>query len=124
MIKHEDYKFSFDEKACKSCGGKCCTGEHGAIWVSKDECEAFANALNLPLSEFEARFTHRIYGRTSLREKPYIDGYACVFFDETTKGCRFYEIRPQQCRTFPFWECYKSDFRELKQECKGVKSEF
>jgi len=27
-----------------------------------------------------------------------------VFFDGKTRKCRVYQVRPRQCRTWPFWE--------------------
>lgn len=31
-----------------------------------------------------------------------------------------YEVRPTQCRTFPFWDYFKTRVDELKLECPGV----
>ena len=46
-----------------------------------------------------ARYTRRVDGGLSLREEA--DG-RCVLF-ESGSGCRAYEARPRQCRTWPFW---------------------
>ena len=48
---------------------------------------------------FLARYTRRVDGGLSLREEA--DG-RCVLF-ESGAGCRAYEARPRQCRTWPFW---------------------
>jgi len=48
---------------------------------------------------FVSRYTRRVDGGLSLREEA--DG-RCVLF-ESGLGCRAYEARPRQCRTWPFW---------------------
>lgn len=50
-------------------------------------------------ADFLASHTRRVDGRLSLREES--DG-RCVLFEGGT-GCRAYEARPRQCRTWPFW---------------------
>ena len=91
------FDFSFDESKCASCGGKCCVGESGYIFLFK------------------------VGTKFSIKEKPYENGFACVFFDEKNKNCGVYEFRPSQCRSFPFWEHFKDNFDELEQECIAVK---
>jgi Fe-S-cluster containining protein len=34
--------------------------------------------------------------------------------------CKIYNSRPKQCRTFPFWEDFKNNTKELIKECPGV----
>ena len=48
---------------------------------------------------FLSRYTRCVDGGLSLREEA--DG-RCVLF-ESGLGCRAYEERPRQCRTWPFW---------------------
>lgn len=84
---------------CTRCG-KCCTGEPGFVWVNDEEVQAIAERLELPLDEVLGRFTRLVNGRRTLREKLNND---CVFY-ESDRGCTLYDIRPRQCRTWPFWE--------------------
>ena len=58
--------------------------------------------------------------RFSIKEIAYDEGHACVFFDFEKKGCKIYEARPTQCRTFPFWEYFKNNQEELEAECPGI----
>jgi len=44
-----------------------------------------------------------------------------LFFDEAQRNCGIYELRPKQCRSFPFWEYFKTHTKELEEECIGVK---
>jgi Fe-S-cluster containining protein len=80
--------------------GKCCTGAPGYVWVNDDEIAAIADFLKLPLEQMVALHTRIEKGDRSLREKANGD---CAFYDKTA-GCTIYEVRPGQCRTWPFWE--------------------
>lgn len=120
MIVKSGFEFSFDESACAACGGKCCTGESGNIFVSHDEIVNISNFLKLSQEEFRKKYLHKVGFKLSLNEVKYQDGFACVFFDTEQKNCSIYEQRPTQCRTFPFWEYFKTHKEELKKECMGV----
>ncbi len=121
MVKEVGYKFSFLPTACQSCGGACCIGESGYIWVTRQEIEAIAEYLMLPLEDFAKHYLLRAKNRYSLKElKDEELGYACIFFDKEKRGCSIYSVRPKQCRTFPFWEQFKDDTTELVKECPGV----
>lgn len=85
---------------CTQCGD-CCTGDPGYVWVSLSEREQIAGFLEIPLERFEQEYVRRVGDRQSLREWP--DG-DCVFFDNPTRACTVYPVRPVQCRTWPFWE--------------------
>ena len=124
MTTKENFNFSFDESACGGCGGACCTGESGFIWINEAEISALASLLKISKNELKERYLYRLDGRYSIAEKPYNDGAACVFFDEINKNCSIYAARPQQCKSFPFWDRYKgldADLNELCAECNGVK---
>lgn len=84
---------------CTRCGN-CCTGASGAVWVTDEELTDIADFLGEPAGEIEARHTHLIRQRRSLREKLNGD---CVFW-ASGRGCTIYKVRPKQCRTWPFWE--------------------
>lgn len=84
--------------SCRRCGA-CCTGDPGYVWLRSDEAAAIAARLGLEPAGFLSRFTRRVDDRLSLREEA--DG-RCVLFDPG-RGCRVYEERPRQCRTWPFW---------------------
>ncbi len=121
MIKKEGFKYSFMPNACASCGGACCIGESGYIWVNYPEIEAIANFLNLSVEDFAKNYLIRAKNRYSLKEFKVKElGYACIFFDTQKRLCKIYDVRPKQCRTFPFWEQFKTDTKELIKECPGV----
>lgn len=103
---------------CTGCG-QCCTGAPGAVWVTPKEIEALAERLNISPEEFTRKYTHRIGNRVSLREDPH--NYDCVFLKG--KRCEVYDVRPKQCRTFPWWpENLKTPehWRETAERCEGI----
>lgn len=120
MMREEGFDYSFNPSACSECQGKCCTGESGNIFATKKEFEAMASFLKMPMNEFIETYLVKVKTRFSLKEKRYNESYDCIFYDRATNGCGIYEVRPLQCRTFPFWDYFKTHKDELKQECIGV----
>ncbi|WP_349636715.1 MULTISPECIES: YkgJ family cysteine cluster protein [Sulfurimonadaceae] len=120
MIKEDGYPYAFDPSACAGCGGRCCTGESGNIFVSPDEIQALAAALEMEEPDFRRTYLEKRGYKFSLKERIVGMSHDCVFFDRETNGCRVYTARPAQCRTFPFWEYYKTRVDELKRECPGI----
>ena len=120
LIKKDGYKFGFDPSACEQCEGKCCIGESGYIWCSIKEMEGIAKFLGLEFSEFTSKYVRKVGYNYSLVERQNGDSFECIFFDANLKRCSIYEVRPKQCRTFPFWKCFKDDISEVKKECPGV----
>lgn len=122
MKYKEGYSYCFDSSKCESCGAKCCIGESGYIYVDEERIKILQEYFSLSLEEVQEKFLIKVGARFSFKEKPYEKGWACIFFDEEKKNCSIYEIRPEQCRTFPFWPYFKKNFEELEQECIGVKA--
>jgi hypothetical protein len=121
MLEVNGFDFIFDESKCLECGGKCCIGDSGFIWINVDEMFILANFLQISVDELKNRFLEKIGYKFSIKEKIYKDGYACIFFDEKQQNCGIYDARPHQCRSFPFWEYFKNNLKELEKECVGVK---
>lgn len=84
---------------CQRCGG-CCRGEPGYVWVTGTDIERMAAALGLSPEQFARAHTRRVGLRRSLKELP---GGDCVMWGGARRGCIVYEVRPIQCKTFPFW---------------------
>lgn len=128
-----DFGFTFNPAACKGCGGRCCVGESGYIFLSIREAESIARFLGMEFESFALRYMRKVGYRFSLIEKPMKtsraesnaeSSLACVFFDERSGGCGIYECRPSQCVSFPFWEslreCDDRALQELCALCPGV----
>ncbi len=123
LIKKETYPYSFSPSACETCGGRCCTGESGYIWINKQEIFKLADYLKIEVEELGLKYLTKIGYRYSINEKKISqDNYACIFFDTQKKQCGVYEARPSQCRTFPFWDYFKTNIEEVKKECPGIVS--
>ena len=99
---------------CRQCG-RCCIGEEGYVWVNEDEITAMATSLRLNRGLFAANFVRNVGGRKSLIELPNGD---CIFFDREINGCRVYEERPIQCRTWPFWDSNIASVNSWKKTAK------
>lgn len=103
---------------CTGCG-KCCTGTPGYVWLSEQEIQEIAVFLGLTIEEFAIRYLRLVDGDLSLKECP--KNYDCVFLKD--KKCEIYSVRPQQCRTFPWWpRLLKSekDWEEAARDCEGI----
>jgi hypothetical protein len=121
LMTHENFSYAFDSSACASCGGNCCTGESGNIFVSVTEITAIAALLEMDEREFRRNYLRKEGYRYSLKEKRVNSSYDCVFFNRTQNGCSIYQARPLQCRTFPFWDYFRTRIDELKAECPGIR---
>ena len=121
MIEEKGYNFKFDETVCSTCEGNCCIGESGYIWINYKEIENLAQYLNISVDEVAQKYIFKVGYKYSLREKKISkNNYACIFFDLQLKRCSIYEARPKQCRTFPFWEHFKNNIQEVKEECPAI----
>ena len=120
LVTKEGFPYGFEPNACATCGGRCCTGESGYIYVNKTEMERLAQFLDISIEDLKKKYLYKSGYRYSIKEKEDETGFACIFFDSESKGCLVYGARPLQCRTFPFWEYYKNRVEELKEECPGI----
>lgn len=120
ILSLEGYPYRFNPKACETCRGRCCNGESGNIWVTRHEIETIAAGLSLETETFIRVYLKKVGYRLSIRELKAGNNYACVFFDRDKNGCAIYDVRPEQCRTFPFWPYYKDRPEEVSAECPGV----
>lgn len=113
--------------SCTQCGN-CCSGPPGYVWFTDQEAQAMASFLQLELPTFLRRFAHTVNGKWTLNDyqSPESKGYDCVFLrrDESGKSlCGIYSVRPQQCRTWPFWPellASENSWRRAKQKCPGM----
>lgn len=120
LIRKAGFPYAFDPAACAGCGGRCCTGESGNIYLDKAEITAMAAHLELSEAAFVGGYMEKRGYRLALREIRRGDSHDCIFYEN---GCRVYAVRPAQCRSFPFWEYYQTRVTELKEECPGILDE-
>jgi Fe-S-cluster containining protein len=120
IVTKEGFPYGFIQSACYSCGGRCCTGESGYINVNKSEIERIASFLEIDIDSFKKKYLYKNGYKYSIKEMVYNGSYECVFYDRENNGCSIYMARPIQCRTFPFWEYFKNNIEELKEECPAI----
>ena len=115
---------------CAQCGN-CCTGAPGYVWISDEELGWLAAFLQLTVDETIERYCRRIGSRVSLKERRTPQGqYDCIFLQEVKlrgghvkKVCSVYDVRPLQCRTWPFWDgllASKKAWDAAGKRCHGI----
>ena len=123
LIKKEGFNFAFDPNGCNSCKGNCCIGESGYIWINSQEIQALAFHLKISSEDLKKRYLNKIEYKYSIKEIQLAsNNYACCFFDLDKKQCSVYDARPNQCRTFPFWDYFKKNEEEVYKECPAIRS--
>ncbi len=114
------YIFTFNQNACNECKGKCCNGEKGNVWVNKNEITAIAGFLEIEPKKFISGYLRKNGYRYSIKELKTGSNYACLFFDTEKNGCGIYDVRPVQCKTYPFWPFFKDNPEVVIKECIGI----
>ena len=120
IIVRNGFAFGFDPRACESCPGNCCIGTSGYTWVSQIEIERISDFMGCAVKALIRDYVRRIGHRFCLKELAISGSLHCVFFDDQSKKCSIYPVRPAQCRSFPFWDHFKAHVEEAVNECPGV----
>ncbi len=107
--------------SCQRCSN-CCRLEPGYVYLSENDLTKLLDWFKLERDVFISEYC---------RWTPYYDGsevlalkekknYDCIFWD---KGCAVYDVRPLQCRTFPFWDYVihnEESWLESSKDCPGI----
>ena len=120
VLVKDGFAFGFDPGACESCPGNCCIGTSGYTWVTRVEIEQISEFLGCSVKDLTLNYVRRIGHRLCLKELAIGGSLHCVFFDDQSKKCSIYPVRPTQCRTFPFWDHFRDHVEEAVSECPGV----
>ncbi len=102
---------------CTQCGG-CCGGFPGFVWVSEGEADAIARHLGVSRAKFLKQYCMHAGKRVTFRE---VGDYDCIMLEDG--GCRIYDLRPVQCRTFPFWNenlMTRTSWNAAARKCPGM----
>lgn len=107
---------------CERCSA-CCRFDPGFVFLSRADADALANCLRLDYSSFVTVYCRWIpvgggLEYLALKEKANFD---CFLWEG--EGCSVYHARPQQCRTFPFWESIVSSeesWQSAAADCPGI----
>ncbi len=103
--------------SCKRCGN-CCRVS-GFVHISKTEAKKIAEFLKLDFLEFKKIYTEWILFAGRVLKGGKIS--SCIFLKDNF--CLIYPVRPEQCRTFPYWKNILNDESELKyvkEYCAGI----
>ncbi len=104
---------------CIQCGN-CCSGPaEGYIWACDKEIEMMAEDIGLTAGEFRTLYTKIEDGDVSLIEDKKTKD--CIFL--SNKCCGIYKVRPNQCRTWPFWDVNlgcPEDWGWASARCPGI----
>ena len=104
---------------CLGCG-RCCAGpEEGYVWLNDEEVLAIAKTLRMSEKSFRDRYVRRVGRRQSLVENKKTKD--CAFLADGK--CQIYDVRPTQCRTWPFWSMNifsPEDWSYAAQRCGGM----
>lgn len=113
---------------CNQCGN-CCTGAPGYVFYNEAEGEAIAEELGMTVEAFEDAYTVLLGEHRSIRDawNPESKGNDCLFLDwvDGKAQCSIYNVRPTQCRTWPFWPSNLESPRSWQRagvKCAGMKS--
>lgn len=108
---------------CMECGN-CCSGPgEGYIWITRPETELLADFFEMSKKELRQRYLKRSGLRTTITEHPLTKD--CTFLQkiEGKKRCVIYPVRPNQCRTWPFWSsnlACTNAWSQAGKKCIGV----
>ncbi|MHC4288446.1 MAG: YkgJ family cysteine cluster protein [Planctomycetota bacterium] len=89
---------------CTGCGDCCAGPEEGYIWIVKKEIGFLAEHLGETVEDVKKKYLKRIGRKHSIKEDKHTKD--CIFLTAEKDGCRgcaIYPVRPNQCRTWPFW---------------------
>lgn len=101
--------------ACTGCG-KCCEGRTN-VFVNQAEISELASFLGLASNkEFKKKYMR---DEVSLKNDP--SGTHCVFLKDN--NCSVYNVRPTQCRTYPYWSQHvlgRAEWEAEATRCEGM----
>lgn len=109
---------------CQPDCGRCCDQPGGIVYLSADDAERLAEHAGLDVEAWLSRDTRTTYdGRFVLKSREE-DG-VCIHLNDR-KECSIYEVRPQQCRAFPWWGenlATSAAWNTTKASCPGIDAE-
>jgi len=115
METREGFPFAF---ACAR-SGNCCAIPGGIVRITADEARSIADHLGMTVDAFASRYLQP----DGVRLKEGL-GTRCVFLrDGGQASCGIYPVRPQRCRSWPFWPELRADpdlLRLVQRTCPGI----
>ena len=94
--------------------GNCCARPEGVVRVSAEDVARIAAHLGLSEAGFRSRYL-------SADGEGLVPGLGdrCVFLaDGRESRCTIYPVRPERCRSWPFWPELRDSPRALAEACR------
>lgn len=91
---------------------KCCERE-GYVYFTETDLKNAAKHLKMSPKAFEKKYIYRTTHQRRLRK---LGKQQCVFL--TPEGCSIHDVKPTQCRLFPFWPTLVANTREWNATAK------
>lgn len=108
------FHFRFE---CQAGCTNCCT-QKGHVYLSEEDIGRIAGFLGMEREAFEAQYVTRKEEYPRLKMRLAQD---CYFLREG--GCSIHEVKPLQCRVFPYWPenvGTRAAWQGLRKYCPGV----
>jgi Fe-S-cluster containining protein len=96
---------------------RCCE-EQGFVYLTEDDITRIAAYVGLSAAEFEKRHVFRTKNLRRLRVPRHAN---CAFLE--SGGCSIHEVKPMQCRSFPYWPELLASHKawgEAGKKCPGI----
>ena len=110
--------------SCQPNCGKCCDEPGGIVYLSPDDATRLAAHAELDVEAWLERDTRQTYDCRYVLKSREEDG---IFIHlNAQQQCNIYEVRPQQCRAFPWWGenmATPSSWASVKRNCPGIDAE-
>jgi hypothetical protein len=102
---------------CQAGCTRCCDTK-GWVYVTEGDLRAAAKYLGMTRKAFEEKYVYRTKHQIRLRKPP---EKQCHFLE--AGGCSIHEVKPVQCRLYPFWPELVEDRKAWERErvkCPGI----
>ena len=110
MEEQPGYPFRF---ACRR-AGNCCSRPEGFVQVGPDDVCRIADHLGFSERAFRSRYV----AATGDRLAEGLGG-RCVFLEDGRETrCGIYPVRPERCRSWPFWPELRDSPSALRDACR------
>ena len=108
---------------CQQCGNCCCGPREGYVWLTRKEVESIADMLKISVEQFLKKYCRSVGNLISLIECR--DSKDCIFLNNINgrRTCVIYDVRPSQCREWPFWSkslSTESAWEQAAEKCPGM----
>jgi Fe-S-cluster containining protein len=77
--------------------------------------------LKMNAVDFIGDYLRQESNRLSIRERFTGHDFECIFLESPQHKCSIYQVRPVQCRRFPFWNYFKKHKDQVIEECPGIR---